>query len=65
MRPLRVIVLNELAHQVIEVLRATRNEVIETFRLKRLDEPLGVRSEEGPHSRRSDTDCIGAEMPIT
>jgi len=44
MRPLRVVVLNELAYEVVEVLRAARHEVIEALLLERLNEPLGARA---------------------
>ena len=42
MRPLGVIVLNELAHEVIEVLGPLRHEVVEALLLQCPNEPLGV-----------------------
>ena len=42
MRPLRMIVINELEHEheVVEMLRPARDEVIEAFLLQRLNESL-------------------------
>jgi len=42
MRPFRVIVLDELSHEVIEVVGAARREVIQAFLPQRPDEPLGA-----------------------
>jgi hypothetical protein len=51
MRPFIVIVLDELAHKVVEVLRPARYEVIEALLLQRLVEPLGKDTED----ERADT----------
>ena len=49
-RPLSVIVLDELAHEVVEVLRPLCHEVIEALLLQCPDGPLGVGGEEDPRS---------------
>jgi hypothetical protein len=42
MRPLRVIVLNVLTNQIVEVLLAKDEEVIQALLLNRLHKPLDV-----------------------
>lgn len=43
MRPLGVVVLDILAHQVVEMLLAEDQEVIEAFDLDSLNKPLDIR----------------------
>jgi hypothetical protein len=54
MRPLRVLVLSEFANQVVEMLRATRHEVVEALFLQRLDEPFRINIHIGRANLRSD-----------
>jgi len=42
MRAFDVIVFHELAHEIVEMRRATRNEVVEALLLQRLVEPVGA-----------------------
>jgi hypothetical protein len=44
MRPLGVIVLHELAHEVVEELRPLRLEVVEVFPVHQMHAPLGPPS---------------------